>query len=76
LYIPIEVEGPACCLRFHPGAGTGSAPTYEFKELDLNQTLLENGVIDDAGTFESLNLPSDYHIPVLHVYWNDDLTVA
>lgn len=63
-------------MRFHPGAGTGSAPTYEFKELDLNQTLLENGVIDDAGTFESLNLPSDYHIPVLHVYWNDDLTVA
>lgn len=42
----------------------------------MNQTLLENGVADESHTYEALDLPTDFHIPVLHVYWNDDLTVA
>jgi hypothetical protein len=44
--------------------------------MDLNKTLQENGVIDESSTFEAHDMPSDYHVPVLHVYWNDDLTVA
>ena len=62
--------------RTQSAAGPSSNAQYEFKELDLNKTLQENGVADESGTFESLDMPSDYHIPVLHVYWNDDLTVA
>ncbi len=46
------------------------------QELDLNQTLEENGVPDETPEFEDHNVPTDYFIPVLHVYWNDDLTVA
>lgn len=42
----------------------------------MNKTLQENGVVDDANTYEALDLPTDFHTPVLHVYWNDDLTVA
>lgn len=53
-----------------------SAGKFEFDELDLNKTLLENGVIDESDEFEDLDLPGDYYVPVLHVYWNDDLTIA
>ncbi|WIA30013.1 hypothetical protein OEZ86_000110 [Tetradesmus obliquus] len=54
----------------------GAGSQFEFRDLDLNKTLQENGVVDESGAFESLDMPSDYHVPVLHVYWNDDLTVA
>eukprot|EP00879_Flechtneria_rotunda_P007962 GHRR01008342.1.p1 GENE.GHRR01008342.1~~GHRR01008342.1.p1 ORF type:complete len:233 (+),score=65.45 GHRR01008342.1:339-1037(+) len=57
-------------------SGPGSSSQFVFKELDLNRTLQENGVLDDTEVFESLDMPHDFHIPVLHVYWNDDLTVA
>mmetsp|Transcript_22500 Transcript_22500/g.57632 ORF Transcript_22500/g.57632 Transcript_22500/m.57632 type:complete len:228 (-) Transcript_22500:48-731(-) len=49
---------------------------WKFDELDMNLTLDENGVLDEVPEFESLDVPTDYYIPVLHVYWNDDLTVA
>jgi hypothetical protein len=54
----------------------GASSTFDFRELNMNQTLLDNGVADESGTFENLDMPTDFHIPVLHVYWNDDLTVA
>lgn len=54
----------------------GASGQLEFRELNMNQTLHENGVHDESHTYETLDLPSDFHIPVLHVYWNDDLTVA
>jgi hypothetical protein len=38
--------------------------------------LYENGIEDEKAAFEAVDLPSDFHVPVLHVYWNDDLTVA
>jgi len=49
---------------------------WAFDELDMNLTLEENGITDEVPEFEALNVPTDYYIPVLHVYWNDDLTVA
>lgn len=57
-------------------AGANNSSQFEFQELNMNKTLQENGVIDETSTFETLDLPNDFHIPVLHVYWNDDLTVA
>lgn len=56
--------------------GAGGNSTWEFKELDLNHTLLENGIVEESELFESLDMASDAYVPVLHVYWNDDLTVA
>jgi hypothetical protein len=69
----------ALLLRLLPGCELhvgGAGSQFEFRELDLNKTLQENGVVDESGAFEALDMPSDYHVPVLHVHWNDDLTVA
>ncbi len=46
------------------------------KVLDMNANLTENGIPDE--TQECLNLgldPEDY-IPAVHIYFNDDLTIA
>lgn len=50
--------------------------TWEFQEMDMNTTLDDNFVRDESQTFEDHHIPQDYYIPVLHVYWNDDLTIA
>eukprot|EP00197_Chlamydomonas_leiostraca_P010318 CAMPEP_0202859012 /NCGR_PEP_ID=MMETSP1391-20130828/1316_1 /ASSEMBLY_ACC=CAM_ASM_000867 /TAXON_ID=1034604 /ORGANISM="Chlamydomonas leiostraca, Strain SAG 11-49" /LENGTH=155 /DNA_ID=CAMNT_0049538009 /DNA_START=289 /DNA_END=756 /DNA_ORIENTATION=- len=54
----------------------GQDGQFEFAELNMNKTLEENGVPDETPVFEDLRVPTDAFIPVLHVYWNDDLTVA
>lgn len=46
----------------------------EFRPLDMEKTLAENGVADESGEFEELGISEDYYIPVLHLYFNDDLT--
>ncbi len=53
-----------------------TAASAVFEELDLNRTLEDNGVVDESADFEDVGLPGDYYVPVLHVYWQDDLTVA
>jgi hypothetical protein len=57
-------------------ASTLGGTEMQFRELDLNRTLSGNGIHDESEAFEALNMAGDYHIPVLHVYWNDDLTEA
>jgi hypothetical protein len=47
-----------------------------FAELELNKTLADNGVEDETEEFQELGIPSDYFIPVIHLYYTDDLTVA
>lgn len=54
----------------------GGGGELSFVELDLEKTLGENGVVDEAEDFEELSIPSDYFIPVIHLYYTDDLTVA
>lgn len=61
-------------LPHHAGAGGNN--TWEFRDLDLNRTLSENGVAEESELYESLDMHHDSYVPVLHVYWNDDLTVA
>jgi len=58
-------------LRKEEGGGD-----FGFLDLDLNKTLEENGVADEAADFEELAIPSDFAIPVIHLYFTDDLTVA
>ncbi|GBF98786.1 hypothetical protein Rsub_11368 [Raphidocelis subcapitata] len=55
--------------------GAPSAP-LEWAELDLNKTLDANGLPDERAAYEAAGLPGDEAVPVLHVYWCDDLTVA
>jgi hypothetical protein len=37
---------------------------------------VQNAVVDEAEDFEKLAIPSDFLIPVIHLYYTDDLTVA
>ena len=59
-------------LRRDPEAGG----ELKFVNVDLDKTLEENGVVDDAKTFEELSIPSDAAIPVIHLYFKDVLTSA
>ena len=47
----------------------------KFEKLDMGLTLAENGVPDESEEFEALGI-TDYekYYPVIHVYFNDDLT--
>lgn len=33
-------------------------------------------VVDDTEDFEAFGIEDDYYIPVIHIYYKDDLTVA
>jgi hypothetical protein len=48
----------------------------QFRPLDMYKTLQENDVPDEAPKFTKLSIPVDYYWPVIHLYFNDDLTVA
>lgn len=48
----------------------------DFRPLDMTKTLADNGVEDEAGEMEELGINPDEFIPVCHLYFNDDLTVA
>ncbi|OQR92830.1 cytochrome b5-like protein [Achlya hypogyna] len=47
----------------------------EFIPLDMDKSLAENGVEDESLEFEKLNLDADDYQPILHIYYNDDLTI-
>ncbi|PFH38391.1 flagellar associated protein [Besnoitia besnoiti] len=46
------------------------------KPLDMERTLEENGIPDEEARLRTLGINPDDHIPALHLYFNDDLTVA
>eukprot|EP00656_Telonema_subtile_P026187 TRINITY_DN2816_c0_g2_i11.p1 TRINITY_DN2816_c0_g2~~TRINITY_DN2816_c0_g2_i11.p1 ORF type:complete len:158 (-),score=25.51 TRINITY_DN2816_c0_g2_i11:288-761(-) len=56
------------------------AGSYTWKRLgnilEMHQTLEENGVVDESESLTELGLPDDYYLPALHLYYNDDLTIA
>lgn len=47
----------------------------EFVPLDMESTLKDNGMEDESDEFERLSINQDYYTPVVHLYFNDDLTV-
>ncbi|XP_055346921.1 LOW QUALITY PROTEIN: cytochrome b5 domain-containing protein 1-like [Paramacrobiotus metropolitanus] len=49
---------------------------YEGRVLDMDKTLEDNGIDDDEEELKALDINADEYIPVLHVYFNDDLTSA
>ncbi len=54
--------------------------SYTWKRLGvplvMDKTLEDNGIPDETEEFYTLNLDDDYYIPRIHVYFDDDLTVA
>ena len=47
----------------------------EFRPLDMEKTLEENKVNDESEEFKRLRIETGFYVPVLHLYYNDDLTV-
>ncbi|KAF1336160.1 Cytochrome b5-like protein, partial [Globisporangium splendens] len=48
----------------------------EFVPLKMNYTLDENGIPDESSVFERLSMDEHQYKPILHLYFNDDLTIA
>ncbi len=46
------------------------------KPLDMAKTLDENGIMDDTRELQELGMPIDDYVPGIHLYFNNDLTVA
>ena len=45
-----------------------------FVKVDMHKTLEQLGLPDEAERFEGMGINEDQYMPVLHVYFNDDLT--
>lgn len=56
------------------------ADSYTWKRLgrplDMEKTMEENDIPDESEDFIDLNLDEESYIPCVHLYYNDDLTVA
>ena len=58
------------------------ATSYTWKQLKdekfvnmlMSETLEQAGMPDESETFDKLGIDEDMYIPVVHVYFNDDLT--
>ena len=44
--------------------------------LDMRETLDANGIPDESLAFDTLDIDPDTFIPIIHLYFSDDLTVA
>lgn len=44
--------------------------------LDMSQDLEANGILDESATFDKLGMDEEEFLPVIHLYFSDDLTVA
>jgi hypothetical protein len=55
------------------------ASSYTWKRLgtllDMNKNLTENGIHDESEECIALGIDPDEYIPVIHLYFNDDLTI-
>lgn len=47
---------------------------YAGNNLDMSATLEDNGIKDESADMLELKLDEDEWLPILHVYYNDDLT--
>jgi len=66
-------------------AHNGHSSSYTWKRtdhnsvarlLDMRATLDANGIPDESVQFDTLDMDADSFIPVIHLYFSDDLTVA
>ena len=64
--------------RYLPYNAHAGSYTWKFlgKVLDMRYTLEDNEVPDERKMYSDLSLPDDFFVPTIHLYFNDDLTVA
>jgi cytochrome b involved in lipid metabolism len=44
--------------------------------LDMTKTLEENNILDESQQFEMLGMDEEEYLPVIHIYFSDDLSIA
>ena len=56
------------------------AASYTWKRLgrvlDMDKNLEENGIPDETDELLELGIDTEEYIPAIHLYFNDDLTIA
>ena len=56
------------------------AASYTWKRLtrplDMDKTLEENDIPDETVDYLELGIDEEEYLPAIHLYYNDDLTVA
>ena len=67
---PLDPRPGACCVPRVPARRQAFVPAV------MDKTLEENGIVDDDMELERLGLDEDGFTPVIHIYFNDDLTIA
>ncbi|KDO29445.1 hypothetical protein SPRG_05983 [Saprolegnia parasitica CBS 223.65] len=73
-----EIQKRYIDLQYNAHAGSYTwkyLDGHEFLPLDMDKTLTQNGVVDEAADFEKLHLDADEYQPIVHIYYNDDLTI-
>ncbi|GMI26364.1 hypothetical protein TrRE_jg13538 [Triparma retinervis] len=74
-----EIQGRYVAFNGHAASYTWKRLTADgekFIVMEMDKNLEDNGVPDEDFDFEKLHIPDDYYVPVIHVYYNDDLTIA
>ena len=56
------------------------AASYTWKRmgtvLDMSKNLEKNGILDEREELLELGMQPDDYVPAIHLYFNDDLTIA
>ena len=62
--------------RYLPYNSHATSYTWKYfgKNLDMEKTLEENGVEDEAEEMYQLRMDQDEFLPPINLYFNDDLT--
>jgi hypothetical protein len=78
--LEVPVEETVAEIRDRYLISNAHAASYTWKRLgkplNMNKTLEENGMKDEQEDFLLLGIDPDDHIPVIHLYFNDDHTEA
>ncbi len=80
LYIQVCAEETMneILTRYLPYNSHAESYTWKYfgKNLEMDQTLEENGVVDESEEFYELGMDEDHFLPPITLYFNDDLTEA
>ncbi|BBN20584.1 hypothetical protein MPTK1_Vg00750 [Marchantia polymorpha subsp. ruderalis] len=70
-YLPINSHA-----RSYSWEAVVSDECGEFVRVDMDKSLAENGITDDSDLYSSMGMAADHVVPCIHVYYDDDLTIA
>lgn len=71
-----DIQSRYLAMNSHAGSYTWKfLDDDDFVPLQMKKTLDENGITDESAVFERFDMDEQRFKPILHLYFNDDLTV-